>query len=254
MRVSIRPRHRLVVLVLLAGLALGAPATAGAGWTRVISDGFDVGGVPSHWREYDGRYRSGVRNCASPSHVYAWQGALHLLMHYEPLGLCGPGWYTGGAQLARAYGSVDQRVTLRWRIASSGRSSHHVIPMRFPETGAWPAAGEEDYCEGAGLGDCATFLHYGAIAPGRQVLHTYDLGFGMGEWHTMRFQRRDHVVTAWVDDMATPAWVYRGSATTLPDTIKRVVLQQECRATGCPAGTSGWQEIQIDWIRVANPS
>jgi hypothetical protein len=249
---SVRSRRPFLVAVLVAGLALGVPTTAVAGWARVVSDRFDTGGVPSHWHEYAGRYDSGVHNCASPSHLYVWQGALHLLMQYEPSGTCGPAWYTGGAQLAHAFATVDQRVTLRWRIASSGRSSHHVIPMRFPVAGTWPAAGEEDYCEGAGLGDCATFLHWGAVAPGRQVMHAYDLNVGLGEWHTMRFQRRHHVVTAWIDDMATPAWVYRGSATTLPDTIKRVVLQQECRLTGCPTGTSGWQDIQIDWIRVAN--
>jgi hypothetical protein len=33
-----------------------------------------------------------------------------------------------------------------------------------------------------------------------------------------------------------------------------VVLQQECRSSGCPAGTTGTEDIQIDWITVDNPA
>jgi hypothetical protein len=33
-----------------------------------------------------------------------------------------------------------------------------------------------------------------------------------------------------------------------------VVLQQECRPSGCPAETTGTEDIQIDWITVDNPA
>jgi hypothetical protein len=251
--VSVRSLIRLAGVALVVSAALAPPAHAG-GWTRVLTDRFDAGGVPSHWQRYRGPYGSAPHNCAEPSHVYVWQGVLHLLMLHENSGPCGAGWYTGGAQVGRAYGSVDQRVMLRWRILSSGLHGHHVIPMRYPDGGSWPSGGEEDYCEGVGLYGCSTFLHYGASAPGSQIMRTNDLSFGLGAWHTMRFERREHVVKVWIDGLSTPVWVYRGTARTLPDTFKRVVLQQECRVGGCPAGTSGWEDIQIDWIAISDPS
>jgi hypothetical protein len=126
--------------------------------------------------------------------------------------------------------------------------------MRFPDTGSWPAAGEEDYCEGDALTGCSTFLHYGPQSPGGQVFGDHWLRPGLLSWHVVRFQRLDHVVTAWIDNMATPAWRYVGNATTLPDTVKRVVLQQECHSGGCPAGTRGSEDIQIDWITIDDPA
>jgi hypothetical protein len=49
-------------------------------------------------------------------------------------------------------------------------------------------------------------------------------------------------------------WTYKGTSTTLPDTLKRVVLQQECQDSGCPDGTTGTEDIQIDWITVDKPA
>jgi hypothetical protein len=61
------------------------------------------------------------------------------------------------------------------------------------------------------------------------------------------------VVTAFIDNMTTPVWTFTGNSTTLPDTLKHVVLQQECHSS-CPAGTAGSEDIQIDWITVENPA
>jgi hypothetical protein len=33
-----------------------------------------------------------------------------------------------------------------------------------------------------------------------------------------------------------------------------VVLQQECRASECPPGTAGTEDIRIDWITIGNPA
>jgi hypothetical protein len=220
-------------------------------WVNVVDDRFDSRGVPRHWKRYDGPYGSDPHNCASPSHVSVSGGALHLLMRHEPSGRCGPGWYTAGLQIARAFGGIDQRVTVRWRIVPRGVSSHRIIPMRFPDgNAAWPSAGEEDYCEGGALTECSTFLHFGARSPGSQVHHDFAFRPDLTSWHTVRFQRLHHVVTAWIDDLATPAWRYAGDPTTLPATRKRVVLQQECHSGGCPAGTAGSEDIQIDWITI----
>jgi hypothetical protein len=233
-----------------SGRRLSAPAAA-AGWVNVVNDQFDSGGVPAHWHRYDKPYGSAPHNCPTPSHVSVSGGSMHLLMRHETSGRCGAGWYTAGMMLDRAFASVDQRVTVRFRVISGGVSGHHIIPMRFPPGTPWPQGGEEDYCEGSGSGGCFTFLHYGDKAT-TQVLRRH--AFDLSQWHTVRFERRNHVVKAYIDDLRTPVWTHRGSSRTLPDTKKQVVLQQECQPSGCPAGTAGTEDIQIDWITVDNPA
>jgi hypothetical protein len=212
-----------------------------------VNDQFDSGGVPSHWSLYDGPYGSGPHNCATPSHATVSGGALHMLFSYQSSGNCGAGWYSAGMQVSSAYGAVDQRVTVRFRVLRNGADSHFIIPMRWPDTAPWPTGGEEDFCESSVLTGCSTFLHYGSS--NSQVYH--DFSADLSQWHTIRVQRLNHVVSVYIDDMATPAWVYTGSSTTLPDTVKRTVLQQECRSS-CPAGTSGSEDLQVDWITIDN--
>jgi hypothetical protein len=218
------------------------------GWVNVINDRFDSGGVRAHWSLYEGSYDE---NCASPAHVSVSGGSMHMLMRYEHSGTCGAGWYTSGMMLSKTYATIDQRVTVRFRVVDGGVTGHHIIPMRFPSTAPWPQGGEEDYCEGSERTGCSTFLHYGDTAT-TQVWqhHTLDLT----RWHTVRFQRLNHVVKAYIDDLTTPVWTYKGTSATLPDTLKRVVLQQECQHSGCPDGTTGTEDIQIDWITIDNPA
>ena len=225
------------------------PPPSGGGWQNVLTDNFDSGGVPSHWSLYDGPYGSGPHNCATPSHVSVSGGSMRMLMRYELSGKCGAGWYTGGMMFASQYGGNDQRLTLRFRIVNGGVIGHHVIPMRWPTQASWPAAGEEDYCEGDALSGCQTFLHYSSS--NQQVHHAYS--FDLSQWHTVRFERRDFVVRAYIDNMSTPVWTYSGASGTLPDTFKRAVLQQECQSS-CPSGTTGTEEIQIDWLTIDDPA
>jgi hypothetical protein len=224
---------------------------ASAGWINVVNDQFNSGGIPAHWDLYDGPYGSGPRSCATPRHVSVSGGAMHMLMRYEASGRCGAGWYTGGMMIDKAFGSVDQRVTVRFRVVRAGATAHHIIPMRFPPNSRWPQGGEEDYCEGSSQAGCHTFLHYGDKST-TQVMHRHVLD--LSQWRTVRFERRDHVVKAYVDDLTRPVWTYRGSRQTLPDTVKQVVLQQECEHRGCPGGTTGTEDIQIDWITIDNPA
>jgi hypothetical protein len=119
--------------------------------------------------------------------------------------------------------------------------------MRWPDSDAsWPTGGEEDYCEADGIAGCDSFLHYGASNAQVSAHYTLDLS----TWHVLRTERRDRVARIYVDDLSDPAWTYTGTAATLPETLKHVVLQQECQ-TSCPSGTSGTEDIQIDWITVA---
>jgi hypothetical protein len=219
------------------------------GWTTVVNDQFNSGGVPTHWTLYDGPYGSGPGNCATPSHATVSGGYMHMLMRHEASGNCGSGWYSAGMQISKTYGSIDQRVTVRFRIVRNGVSSHYVIPMRWPDTAAWPQGGEEDFCEGDSLSGCSSYLHYSSS--NKQLARDYS--FNLADWHTIRFTRLDHVVKAFIDDMSAPVWTYTGSSATLPDTVKRTVLQQECQSS-CPSGTTGSEDIQIDWITIEDPS
>jgi hypothetical protein len=219
------------------------------GWVTVLNQQFDGPSDLDAWILYDGPYGSGPHNCATPSHASVSDGLLRMLMRYEPSGLCGPGWYTAGMMVDEAFGGVDQRVTLRFRIVNGGVMSHHNLPLRWPTTVEWPVGGEENYCEGGSHIACWLFLHYGAS--NSQVDHSFPVD--LLSWHTMRFERRGLVVRAFLDDLTTPIWTYAGTAVTLPETFKRVVLQQECSVT-CPVDTIGFEEIQVDWITIENPA
>lgn len=219
-----------------------------SGWTNVVDDEFNSGGVPAHWGLYNGPYGSNAHNCAAPSQDVVSGGYLHLVMSYLPSGNCGAAWYTGGLRL-NGFSTIDQRVTLRFRIVDSGVSAHYVIPMRWPDLdSSWPAGGEEDDCEGDVTTGCSSYFHYGST--NSQVSHPYT--FDLTQFHTFSMARLNHVMTATID--GTVVWTYSGTSTTLPDTLKHVVLQQECHGTGCPLGTTGSSEIQIDWITVDDPS
>ena len=98
-------------------------APAAAGWVNVVNDQFSSGGVPAHWRRYDGPYGSAPHNCATPSHVSVSGGSMHLLMRYEASGRCGAGGGLGQrgqrpVQLRRGAGTLAPvRQALRLRPA-----------------------------------------------------------------------------------------------------------------------------------------
>jgi hypothetical protein len=213
----------------------------------VVNDQFSAG-LPTHWSAYNGPYGSyNPGSCASPGQVTVSGGLLHMLMSHQSTGVCGAGWYSGGLGLA-GFSSVDARVSVRFRVVDNGISSHFIIPMRWPDNDAsWPSAGEEDYCEGTAT-SCSTYLHYGST--NAQIYHEGYLT-GLDQWHTLQTVRRDHVVRMYLDGALV--WTYTGSSTTLPDSLKHVVLQQECQS-GCPSGSSGSEDIQIDWITIEVPS
>jgi hypothetical protein len=221
---------------------------ASPAWDRVVYDRFDSGGVPRHWRKYDGPYGSGPQNCARPSHAFVKDGKLRMVMRHRESGDCGAGWYSAGMKLAERFESVDQKISVRFRVRSvGGVHAHRIIPMRWPSSGDGSTHGEEDYCEGSGLLGCTTFLH---DKSGGQMYHRYRVN--LTEWHTMTFVRRNFTVSAFFDGRRR--WQYRGTRATLPATLKRPVLQQECRSEGCPTGRFGREVILIDWIKVWNPA
>lgn len=251
--------RRLVVVLLgvaLAALLALVPASAPEArvaarttspWTLVVDDQFNAGGLPPHWSTYDGPYGSGPQNCARPDHSFVSDGRLRMVLRYRTSGDCGPGWYSAGLRLVKRFDSVDQRISVRFRVLQfGGVVGHRIIPMRWPASGDWVDPGEEDFCEGDHLTTCTTFLHHDGV----QEYHVYRVD--LTTWHTMTFVRRNFTVGAYIDGQRR--WFYRGNEDTLPSTPKHPVLQQECQKDGCPAGTAGREVIVIDWIRVWNPA
>jgi hypothetical protein len=226
------------------------------GWTNIVDDQFNSGGIPRHWSPYSNPYRSAPNNCTDPAHDFVSGGYLHLVESYEsskPAGVnCpyGAGWYTGGLTLPYTppYSASNQRVTVRFRIVSvGGVVPHYIIPMRRADNS------EEDFFESDVLSFGHTFLHYA----GGRIRSDPAYSIDVTKWHTVRFTQLNHVVSVYVDDMAKPMWRYDGNPTTTPDATqwRHVLLQQECsHANGCPRGTSGSSDIQVDWITVDNAS
>lgn len=215
-------------------------------WRLVVDDEFDSGGVPEHWSRYDGPYGSGPENCARPDHAFVEGGALHMVLSYRSSGACGAGWYSAGMMLSKRFQSVDQKISVRFRVTrTDGVRGHRVIPMRWPSSGTWPAAGEEDFCEGTSLTGCTTFLHN---ADGQEASNPYRLD--LERWHTVTFVRRHFTILAFIDGRLR--WVYHGTPRTLPPTLKRPVLQLECDVDGCPSGTQGQETVLVDWVKVWN--
>ena len=218
-------------------------------WRTVLNDSFNSGGVPAHWKAYNGPYNFG--SCAMPSHNVVSGGYLHLKMYWESsstAGKCGAGWYTGGLTMGTTNSSVSQRITLRFRVLQSGGAvGHRIIPMRSPDGGN-DAGGEEDYCESSVITYCSTFLHWKNNS-GRDNKKYFR---SLANWHTFQVTRNAYRVTVMIDGHL--AWDFQGNSTSLPPTRHHVVLQQECLKTGCPITHTGMEDIQIDWIRVENPA
>lgn len=232
----------VLATTLVPGSASPQPASS---WRLVVDDRFNSGGVPKHWSKYDGPYGSGPENCARPDHGFVRNGKMRMVLRHRAGGDCGRGWYSAGMMLAKRFKSVDQKITVRFRVVSKGGvTGHRIIPMRWPSSGDWPDGGEEDFCESSSLKGCSTFLH---SADDRES-HRYRVN--LTKWHTMTSVRRNFTVRAFIDGKRR--WTYRGNSSTLPATLKRPVLQQECRSS-CPSGIRGREVILINRIRVWNP-
>jgi hypothetical protein len=241
----------ILIGVLVVGSA-GASASTAMSWRTIVNDQFNKGGLPAHWLRYSHPYGSAPNNCTDPAHDYVSGGYLHIVEKYErskPAGVdCpyGAGWYTGGVSLPAVapYSANNQRITVRFRIVSAGGVvPHYIVPMRYADNG------EEDFFESDLLTQAHTFLHYS----GGRIWSDRGYSIKVTRWHTLRFTQLNHVVHAYIDKMKRPAWSYHGNPTTTPDATRHIVLQQECsHASGCPRGTSGYSDIQIDWITVSD--
>jgi hypothetical protein len=246
-------KKTLVILIVLLALGSGgASASTARHWRTIVNDQFNKGGLPRHWLRYSHPYGSAPNNCTDPTHDYVSGGYLHIIEKYEtskPAGVeCpyGAGWYTGGVSLPEVapYNVNNQRITVRFRIVSvGGVVPHYIVPMRYAGNG------EEDFFESDLLNQAHTFLHYS----GGRVRSDRGYSINVTRWHTLSFTHLNHVVHAYIDKMKRPVWAYRGDATTTPDATRHIVLQQECSHTfGCPKGTTGYSDIQVDWITVAD--
>jgi len=218
-----------------------------------VDDRFDGRRIPSHWGLYHGRYGSNSRNCAAPSQDFVQNGRLVLLMSYRRHGVCGSGWYTGGMQVARRFGGVDQTVQVRFRVVATDPAhvySHRIVPMRWPSDHRhrW-YQGEGDYCEGSRLTGCSTFLHHSTAERVAHRHHSLDLS----TWHVIKAVQRSHRVKVYVDGRLS--WDYRGDATTVPSAFKVTVLQQECPTAGCPSPSrrGETERVEIDYITIDDP-
>lgn len=229
------------------------PPPVGSGWTLARSETFDTA-LSGSWGVYTSQFGGGTWPLAS--HVYVASGMLHLLFAYEPSGPAGASWYGAGMMLL-TNASVDHQYTLRYRVVSSNPTlvrGHRNIPMSWGhEPPAWPANGEIDWAEGYPLTDPTTNIHYPDINGNDTWDQHVNSGVDLTQWNTLRVEKDGTTARVYWNDMATPAWTYNGTTTTLPANTSNLVLQVECRNSGCPdAGLAGhYEDIQIQWLTVA---
>src|SRR3954452_19775434 len=189
-------------VAILSMTALGtASVDAAPNWVTVVNDSFNSGSTyPSHWNAYNGPYGSGVdHNCAKPSHNTVSGGYLHLKMYYESstTGKCGAAWYSGGLSLDRTLSAKNQRITVKFRVVTSGGiQAHRIIPMLSPNDGT--GIGEQDFCESTPTTYCSTFLHWGDEIGRDRMKYVLDLT----QWHTFVFTRYGYKVTSSIDGVA----------------------------------------------------
>jgi phosphatidylinositol-3-phosphatase len=242
---------------MLTAFNLAAPAAA-AGWATVYRDDFTTdAAAPANFGLYVGQCGTPQGNVKQfdPRQAWVQGGLLHMRLSYLPSGPCGANWYSAGMMIDQQYGGVDQAVELRYRIVSvGGAAGHLVVPMRFPDTTSWPAGGEEDGCEGGeSLAGCSSFIHYACPGSGGDCQTVGpDYSADLTQWHTWRFESRSFGFKVYLDGVLK--WSFLGNSTTVPATVKRLVLQQECSYAGCPGSTSASEDVQVDWVQVDKPA
>jgi hypothetical protein len=166
-------------------------------------------------------------------------------MKYRTSGKDGAAWYTGGAMLNEKYGGRFQSIDIRYKVVSKGVQSHRNIPMRWVDDPDYEwYEGETNFNEGTSLSSVTTFLHY---AEDEQDSKTYRVD--MTKWHRWRFVHTpDRRIRVYLD--GKQVWDYQGTATTVPDAFRRIVLQQEVSSSHYPSSTSGTERILVDYLRV----
>lgn len=252
------PLLALAVLAMAGALSPAAPLAASpeadsaratpVRWsTRTVYDD-DFSGTKLHrgWGRYDGPYGSGPENYARPDHfALNGRGQLVLTMKYRTSGKDGAAWYTGGAKLDEKYGGRFQSIDIRYKVVSRGVQSHRNIPMRWVDDPDYESyEGETNFNEGSSLTSVTTFLHY---AQDEQEYKTYRVD--VTKWHRWRFVHTpDRRIRVFLD--GRQVWDYHGTATTVPDAFRRIVLQQEVSSDHYPSSTSGTERILVDYLKV----
>jgi hypothetical protein len=203
-------------------------------------------------------------------------------------GASGQGFYTA-AIYANSLAANDYRTTVRMRVTTATtagfKGSHRNLPLWyvFPDPsalGGWPRGGEEDLNEsdpiwtppdvnGKARPDVYTHFYNdtstsigGAPVPGPDQNFTTWGRVDMSQWHVYRTQRLGNTITGWLDDMNTPLWTATygkvpgspGNLDRLPVAPKKPVFQVENANFAVPTGTTGSEDIEIDWIRVDVPA
>jgi hypothetical protein len=224
--------------------------------------------LPAPWSAYrypNSRYNGGWYR---PEHCVIANGMLSLVQKYDPTGPAagtrrvgyepdGGGWYQCAVTTEPEVDAVDYRLTMRLRVVPSGLPdviSHRNMPLRWPRSEIWTSDGEENFFENDGslatsAGAFSVFLHYGA--DNRLIRLPYP-ALDVTQWHTYRQQRLNHRVSVWIDDVLVID--KQLTAVELPDTLKRVVFQQENPRTGSPRGVIGQEKIQLDWVVIEKPA
>jgi hypothetical protein len=212
-----------------------------------------------------------------------------LLFQYEASGPAvggnygagGAGWYSATIYASAGLGFptnvIDHRTTFRMRIRKNTiLGAHRNLPLYWgvSNDNYW-INGEEDYFEidpawaapdGAGKELSRAFWHYSPNQTQANWTFVDEVNaykrIDLTVWHTYRIQKLNKLISWYLDDMVIPLWSHQygsGSGTSgtspLVDMPKNPRFQQEQPNNSIPpAGTVGYERIEIDYIQVDVPA
>lgn len=238
-------------------ITVNAAPPPGPNWVLAFDDQFNDGVVPSHWTRYSGTNGSNDPNdCSDPNLWSVSNGELLLPFKYQTSGPCGATWYNASGMDNSTLGkSVDQKIVIRWRLDGTVLP-HYVIPMRWdadPDPNLTWDKLEQDWCERPSgyttFTGCQTHNHYQLTSPCCIDSPIYNVD--LTQWHTWEFTTYQHRLTTSIDGVVM--WDYQGDNTTVPNGLRRDVLQVECKTT-CPTDTSLFANAHVDYMTTYYPS
>jgi hypothetical protein len=165
-------------------------------------------------------------------------GYLNFYLHNvngQPAGANPSPVLNGGSQY-QTYG----RYTARMKVDTPSLKEYHIAWLLWPQSGVWPAGGEEDFPEGSLAEDVGGFHHYSGSGACVGCQDAASSNFKYTDWHTYTMEWMPGHVRYLVDDKAI-----LDSTKYVPDGPMRWQLQTETNGSGNNAGN-----LMVDWVAV----
>jgi beta-glucanase (GH16 family) len=238
-----RIKRALVVIaaIAVASTGLSTPPTAAATtWQLVQSDDFNGTAVDTtKWSIYQsaGHAGNGVRASRA---ISVASGLLTITARMENGTLVSGGMSN---KLNQTYGKFEFRA----RVDADPSQATSGAILTWPESGRWPADGENDILETGVDPDrtpVSSFVHYGS--DNKQYWFHHD-GVNGTEWHTYAMEWTPSAIRIYRDGAL--AWTVSDTAA-IPDVAHHLAIQLDA----FKSTMSGTVKLQVDWVKIYKQS